>query len=60
MKRFKALIVKAGVIIAILAIFIVLIVLKNNKDVAEAISRGPARWYGFIVSMETLLVQSIS
>lgn len=60
MKRFKALIVKAGVIIAILAIFIVLIVLKNNKDVAEAISRGPARWYGFIVSKITGVAPFIS
>lgn len=60
MKKFKALIVKAGVIIAILAIFIVLIVLKNNKDVAEAISRGPARWYGFIVSKITGIAPFIS
>ena len=60
MKRFKALIVKTGVIIVILAIFIVLIVLKNNKDVAEAISRGPARWYGFIVSKITGVAPFIS
>ena len=38
MKKFKARIVKAVVIIVILAIFIVLIALKNNKDVAEAIT----------------------
>ena len=50
MKKFKALLVKGIVLIAILVIFIVLIALKNNKDVAEAITRGPARWYGFVVS----------
>ena len=50
MKRIKSLLIKGMVIIAILVIFIVLIALKNNKDVAEAITRGPARWYGFIVS----------
>jgi hypothetical protein len=48
------------VIIAILVIFIVLIALKNNKDVAEAITRGPARWYGFVVSKVTGLAPFIS
>ena len=60
MKKFKALIIKAVVIIAILAIFIVLIVLKNNKDIAEAITRGPARWYGFVVSKITGIAPFIS
>ena len=60
MKKFKALIIKAGVLIAILAIFIVLIVLKNNKDIAEAITRGPARWYGYVVSKITGVVPFIS
>ena len=60
MKKFKALLIKAGVLIAILVIFIVLIALKNNKDVAEAITRGPARWYGFIVSKITGIAPFIS
>ena len=60
MKKFKALLIKGFVIIAILVIFIVLIALKNNKDVAEAITRDPARWYGFVVSKITGLVPFIS
>ena len=60
MKKFKALIVKGIVIIVILAIFLVLIVLKNNPDVAEAMTRGPARWYGFVVSKVTGLASFIS
>ena len=60
MKRFKALIGKAIALVLILAVFIVLIVLKNNPDVCEAISRGPARWYGFVVSKITGIAPFIS
>ena len=60
MKKFKALLIKAVVIILILVIFIVLIALKNNKEIAEAMTRGPARWYGFIASKISGLVPFIS
>ena len=60
MKKFKALIIKAVVIILVLALFLVLVGLKNNPDIAEAITRGPARWYGFVVSKVTGLVPVIS
>ena len=60
MKKFKALLIKGLVIITILVIFIVLIALKNNPDIAEAMTRGPARWYGFVVSKITGIATFIS
>ena len=60
MKKFKSLIVKGIVIIVVVAIFIVLVCLKNNPDVAEMMTRGPARWYGFIVSKITGVFSFIS
>lgn len=60
MKKFKALITKAIALTLILIVFIVLIALKNNSDIAEAMSRGPARWYGFVVSKITGIAPFIS
>ena len=60
MKALKKLIGKAIAITLVLAIFIVLIVLKKNPDIAEAMTRGPARWYGFVVSKITGLMPFIS
>ena len=60
MKKFKALIGKGIAIILILAVFIVLMMLKKNPDIAEAMTRGPARWYGFVISKVTNLVPFVS
>ena len=60
MKALKKLIGKAIAITSVLAIFIVLIILKKNPDIAEAMTRGPARWYGFVVSKITGLMPFIS
>ena len=60
MKKFKALIGKGIAIVLIAVTLIVLAVLKNNPDIAEAMTRGPARWYGFIVSKATYLFPFIS
>lgn len=60
MKALKKLIGKAIAITLVLAIFIVLIILKKNPDIAEAMTRGPARWYGFVVSKITGLMPFIS
>ena len=60
MKKFKALIGKAIAIVLIAAVLIVLAVLKKNPDVAEGMTRGPARWYGFAVSKVTGLIPFVS
>ena len=60
MKKFKALIGKAIALILIGVTLIVLVVLKNNPDIAEAMTRGPARWYGLVISRATYLVPFIS
>ena len=60
MKALKKLIGKAIAITLVLAIFIVLIILKKNPDIAETMTRGPARWYGFVVSKVTGLMPFIS
>ena len=60
MKKFKHLIIKGIIIVFIVAILIVLSVLKNNPDIAEAMTRGPARVYGSIVSRITGLVTFVS
>ena len=60
MKKFGSLIGKCIAIVLIVVVFIVLIVLKNNPDIAEAMTRGPARWYGFVVSKVTGLIPFIS
>ena len=60
MKKIKALIGKAIAIVLIAAVLIVLAVLKKNQDIAEAMTRGPARWYGFAMSKVTGLVPFVS
>ena len=60
MQKFKKLIIK-GIIIACLALtLLVLSLLKNNPDIAEAMTRGPARVYGSIISKITGLVTFVS
>ena len=60
MRKFRKLIIKGIIIVFIVAILIVLSVLKNNPDIAEAMTRGPARFYGNVVSKITGLVTFVS
>ena len=56
----KKLIGKGIAVVCIVITLVVLTVLKNNPDIAEAMTRGPARWYGFVISKVTGLVTFIS
>ena len=60
MKKFKSLIGKGIAIILILAVFVSLVILKKNPDIAEAMTRGPVRWYGSVVSKITGLISFVS
>ena len=60
MKKLKSLIGKAIALTLIGVTLIVLAVLKNNPDIAESMTRGPARWYGLVVSKVTGVIPFVS
>ena len=49
-KKWVPLIVKGSIFTFFIILFVVLIILKNNPEIAEGFSRTVARWYGAVAS----------
>ena len=60
MKRFRPLIIEAVVILLLVITLIVLVILKSNPEIAEAMTRGPARIYGFIAGAVSSAIPFVS
>ena len=60
MKKYRSIIIKSIIIVLLVATLIVLIVLKNNPDIAEAFMRGPARVYALVASKVSSAIPFIS
>ena len=49
-KKWIPLIIKGSVLLTLIILFVVLLILKSNPDIAEGFSRTVARWYGAAAS----------
>lgn len=59
-RRFVPLIVKAGVIVLLVVILLVLGAIKDNPDAAEGMSRTVARWYGAVMTFISSIFDFVS
>ena len=60
MKKYLPLFIKFGIVVALVTTLVILMLLKSNPDIAEAMSRGPARVYGIVASAVSETVTFIS